>query len=727
LIAANKRKCVFKLSVLLVALLGFAFEGKDVAAEPASTSIVLRNASAETELYLCHELDSFARDAELFSRQSNCGDRLMPEGNEYKLKATRGLDLRLIRPGQPELELRQDFEAEVSDLDLSTLPVARMLTLEVTGPGGHPVEGALVWAEESRLDTGPWVVRRRSARTSAKGVASLPFFEGESLFLRVLARRYGPLEKRVSLSAKQLEVRLSLTAAERTSLKVFSDADGNAAAGVLVHTARDFPLGLTDQDGSLAIFVPVGSPLFLELPQMTWRLEHSWRGPEIQSFVGGGGALAGTLSSVGQPLPGALLELHQEPGLKGAIAASTFSREDGGFALGPAPAGSYLLVASAPSFASVQSWVRISEGERATLPVLDLPAGGALRGRVLDSDGQPIPGAKVFVWQAQKRRGISLSSDPGVPSGAETDADGQFEVTQLPAEILVDVEIRKKGWPSKLVEDVPVGDSLVEISLEAGADLDLQVLDPQGEPLAMAEVMVSDAERARQGLYFEWSEYTDEEGHARFEALPGQKTSIRVESAYLAWTHELRLEPGEARKLQARLENGAQIEGRVLTLEGTPAPGARVELVVSNQDFQGLVGATTDADGLFRLTGLPTGSFFLRATSELGQISESIFLPPSGLIKRQLSFGKGHELRGRILKADGRPAHGTAALLSRLGPDGLAVATGLSAVADARGDFSIVGLAANRYRISVLEGGQTVWSGDVELKELLTEVQIRLP
>jgi hypothetical protein len=74
---------------------------------------------------------------------------------------------------------------------------------------------------------------------------------------------------------------------------------------------------------------------------------------------------------------------------------------------------------------------------------------------------------------------------------------------------------------------------------------------------------------------------------------------------------ELELAPGEVRDVDLVLEPGATVEGRVVDARNRPVPGASV-FVLTSGGSPPQPEATTDAAGLFRLTGLPAGMRLLR-------------------------------------------------------------------------------------------------------------------
>src|SRR5262249_2150241 len=115
-----------------------------------------------------------------------------------------------------------------------------------------------------------------------------------------------------------------------------------------------------------------------------------------------------------------------------------------------------------------------------------------LRGRAVDSDGQPLKGVKVRVSSPMAIDGRGYGS----PGGAEaaTDGAGRFELTGLPTGFTQPRTDRPEYYFGDLFtrHDVPGED--VTLRLVRAAKVRVAVLDKNGQPLARfkdAPIMVS--------------------------------------------------------------------------------------------------------------------------------------------------------------------------------------------------------------------------------------------
>ena len=136
------------------------------------------------------------------------------------------------------------------------------------------------------------------------------------------------------------------------------------------------------------------------------------------------------------------------------FAGKTLSERDGAFEFPHVPPGDYLLSAY-PSDEGLAAVVgRDVRVERGALPrvEIELPPGGSLRIEVVDTDGRPLPRARVEV-RDRSDTPYYVSWQP------YTDELGVLVVSALPA-IDVDVHVRRAGYrPARVAARVTAGAS----------------------------------------------------------------------------------------------------------------------------------------------------------------------------------------------------------------------------------------------------------------------------
>lgn len=226
------------------------------------------------------------------------------------------------------------------------------------------------------------------------------------------------------------------------------------------------------------------------------------------------------------------------------------------------------------------------DGEEVELEVELEPAGG-VTGRVVDRSGRPVARAMVSALVPLKgrwSRGIDQHDDPGERL-VRTDDLGRYRLAGIPA--------RVEPWPIRAQRGSGLTTAEVSVRIEAGQvvaapDLILEadravllrVEDTSGAPIAGA--VVEELARAQTALR------TDRTGVLMFPvaghaAEPGGESAqldlvVRAAGFASAWTQVGSGATGEETRV-VTLSPGQRIEGRVLFEDGSPVPGAELELL----------------------------------------------------------------------------------------------------------------------------------------------------
>jgi RNA polymerase sigma-70 factor (ECF subfamily) len=212
---------------------------------------------------------------------------------------------------------------------------------------------------------------------------------------------------------------------------------------------------------------------------------------------------------------------------------------------------------------------------------ITLPPGTDVRGRVVDLDGRPFPGATV--WMSVAR----LSDDS--EAVAVTGPDGTFTVRGAGCEH--QLTATAPGFATAK-EAVIRRSELVLTMRPAPGTIAGTVVDRSGRPVAGARVLVGMAMPARSGqgvhqrLYGEvigqdvWPSRftrTDADGRFRVEALPEWKWPMWIGAAgYAAHFEDVTVAAGGETHVQVQLTTGGSFRGRVVDDAGQPIVGAHV-------------------------------------------------------------------------------------------------------------------------------------------------------
>lgn len=108
-----------------------------------------------------------------------------------------------------------------------------------------------------------------------------------------------------------------------------------------------------------------------------------------------------------------------------------------------------------------------------------LPATETLRAKVVDTQERPIAGAQIYAT----RRPETPQAHGALLASTQTDKTGDFQIQVLETEPqLLAIEVSKKGYFSRVYENVDIGKMPPIIRLEKGVTLEGRVVLPQGLP-----------------------------------------------------------------------------------------------------------------------------------------------------------------------------------------------------------------------------------------------------
>lgn len=309
----------------------------------------------------------------------------------------------------------------------------------------------------------------------------------------------------------------------------------------------------------------------------------------------------------------------------------------------------------------------------------------AIRGRVSDSRGEPVPDALVTVYNHE--HGIHK---------AFTDSDGAFAVGEL-QRADYRVSAHKDRLNDAVEEAVAAGTGDLALVLSDMSTAAGRVVDDQGRPVELFDIVCLNPPPDGDALWKEivrsertaWMTVEDPDG--RFEmthVTSGAPFALgaRAQGFEPAFVTLPPAEPGlPASPTEIVLKAEARISGRVLSPLRVPVAGAAVHL---GPDEQSAIVAESDVDGCFELKGLGDGPLELTASHD-DYLPETIRLAPQRGAEASIDIvlGQGGELEGAVLRG-GVPAPGQSVLALRLHPPRIRK----QAVTDADGRYRIAGI-----------------------------------
>jgi RNA polymerase sigma factor (sigma-70 family) len=496
------------------------------------------------------------------------------------------------RPAEPQAEVQKEPPAAREVGTVFFQVVDRKTT--------QPLSGVTlkVWIN-GKID------RQQITDDSGRMVIRLP--EGDFERFTITARGDGYVPMRVYLrhvAAKETEVpRYYKLAMERgTSIGgIVRDEDGRPIEGVAVEfhetspddrgrEALDFDgiTARTDSQGRWHIdLIPAG----LDLGHLHFTFSH----PEFVSWIDAGNIqpsatpdqlrqqsgvivlhrgvpIAGrVVNRGGRPIAGAAVRLGEHFWLP-----RTTTDAEGRFRIGNAGPQESFLSVQAAGYAPEMNPVIVRRG----LPPIEfrLAAGRTIRGRVVDSRGQPIAGAGVYASQWRGKQNLDWRS--------VTDAEGQFRWENAPVDA-VSIGAGKPGYGDVTIS-VRSSDNEQVITLAPDKTLRFRgsVTDAEtGRPIETFDVVPGTQIHGPAPLWMVTFAKTHHGGRYRFsfDAHGTQPHMIRVEAkGYLPAVSPVHENDAGEQAFDARLTRGEWVEGVVRRLDGAPLSGAEVIVVTVN-------------------------------------------------------------------------------------------------------------------------------------------------
>ncbi|WP_257449828.1 MSCRAMM family protein [Archangium lipolyticum] len=173
-----------------------------------------------------------------------------------------------------------------------------------------------------------------------------------------------------------------------------------------------------------------------------------------------------------------------------------FRTDPGGvFAVPFSASGVETLLLTAPDMAQVRRPVPVREGIDVDLGEIRMGPGRRVRGRVLDAEtSEPVSASLRFTDAALE----STKPTPSVWEAVEVKEDGTFELPSVEARPLILLVEDEGHWPRRLTLDARTEE--VTVRLEAGARIEVRVLDTRGRPVG-ADLDFEGDEGEGRGIY----------------------------------------------------------------------------------------------------------------------------------------------------------------------------------------------------------------------------------
>jgi len=326
--------------------------------------------------------------------------------------------------------------------------------------------------------------------------------------------------------------------------------------------------------------------------------------------------------------------------------------------------GNYELLLSKEGFVRLELAVELPPQGK-DLGDTPLAAGVTLSGRVVDEQGQGVAEALVLAGS---------SADFPVEYHARTQADGTFQLPDLPREGVLYLQARTGQHTAAPVKVTMPPAGPVELKVQAGKALKGRVVDGEtGQGIGNASIEGSQVLLRTVGGFTVQTAMqlpgaeSDEDGFFEVPLREGGEVRLAVRApGYAPAQRTVVLKEDEGpRLLVVQLARGFTLRGTVWESDGRPAVGVTVSAREAGERsplrFAGSgeapLAATTDGNGQFAIEGLPPGKTIVEATSPEGA-QDRVTLEVTGDAEVELRLAAPSSLEVRVVGPQGEPLPG---------------------------------------------------------------------
>jgi uncharacterized GH25 family protein len=319
------------------------------------------------------------------------------------------------------------------------------------------------------------------------------------------------------------------------------------------------------------------------------------------------------------------------------------------------------------------------------------PPSFLIKGRTVDGEGHPVPGATVQQYSYHQSAGNRFDLER--LEEATSDANGSFELRVSGASAMPQVPVfliaRKPGLAAAWTQVMANLHPEPRLVLTSPSVLAGKVVDEADKPIANAEVtvMMANVEAVKEdgSRSFEYlgdkpardlfAARTDADGRFRIQGFPNNASAnlqaeapgkaLRSTGQQVFRPDSLPYRSGQE-DIQLVLENAGSVEGKISMAEsGASLPQAQIHVLPTGPGFIAMSsreGTKAEPDGSFKLKDLGAGSYRLQAvfgTNEaLDWVAETVPVTvESGQVTRgvQITAIRGGLLEVAVHAPDGRP------------------------------------------------------------------------
>ena len=424
---------------------------------------------------------------------------------------------------------------------------------------------------------------------------------------------HAPAEVKVTEDINYLELQLEPAATIRGRVTL---ADGTPVEGITVQTRGRVTPVTTDAQGNYQI-----SGLGPDTYRLTVRNEQyapqnfattsvvlereDITAPDIVVWPFGKLRITLTPADPAIPLPDTLsiaLEVETERFSRFPFEAPL---QDGSALFEGLPAGDFQVLLRNEELGNARSEVTITSDQLTELAII-LPEVFTLQGVVMEADGSPVVGARVFA-RTQSRTSDRASH---ISRNTATDEQGTFHFRGLPdARYQISIYEAERYEELSQLSNVAANSDDLMVMLAPLYTIPLQAVAPDGTPVADATVTAHPAGQHHMARFHSAADNkTNEDGTTTIQVRGGSSYTITLRaSPWIDATHTLDLSEGRdaPESIHITMRPGLTARGHVLAPDGTPSAG--VYVTAADRDA-----VQTDPAGAFEIPGLASGVLVIR-------------------------------------------------------------------------------------------------------------------
>lgn len=327
------------------------------------------------------------------------------------------------------------------------------------------------------------------------------------------------------------------------------------------------------------------------------------------------------------------------------------------------------LFARTPGYSPLSRPIEIPSGtSRFDLGAIELPATAGVEGEVTDTHGTPIAGASVESSFSSSDPPQRVEDPASPPPEVRTSLEGRFRLTDLPRDTPFQLQIEHEGYIPLRVPDVKAPlEAPLHLEMKTARGLSGRVVGLDGKPIGGTTLSRVEDSPERGPMMGEIElGITDARGGFQISGFEPGPNDLRVKAeGYATKTVRGVMIPTDRdlEGFEIVLGSGAILQVRVLSAEGEPVAGARVDMYTvrdasgpraMERSFPMPRGLKTDDSGTCQAELPEPGRYWVSTSTDQGS-AVIVVTAGAGTTPVELRLPPVFQVSGRVTDAQGQP------------------------------------------------------------------------